>query len=44
MGEQMDKSLAYIFDVDGTLTPSRTLMDTEFSNSFLNSVLAIMFI
>jgi phosphomannomutase len=34
MGEQMNKSLAYIFDVDGTLTPSRTLMDTEFSKFF----------
>jgi phosphomannomutase len=32
MGVQMLR--AYIFDVDGTLTPSRTLMDPEFSKFF----------
>lgn len=28
--------VAYVFDVDGTLTPSRSLMDEQFRNWFLN--------
>jgi len=31
---------AYVFDVDGTLTPSRGLMDTEFKDFFMNAVIS----
>ena len=32
------KGMIYIFDVDGTLTPSRAMMDREFAKFFLKFV------
>ena len=34
MGVQMSRQTAFIFDVDGTLTPSRQEMDKEFQKWF----------
>ena len=34
MGVQMPRQTAFIFDVDGTLTPSRQEMDKEFQKWF----------